>query len=59
LTRIGDVGAHDVYDQRRHAFAGAAQPPPREVRVQARGVARGAEVLVKARVGPIRRKKRP
>ncbi len=55
LTRIGMLGAQEAFDPQRH------EPPPRaksakSVRIAARGVARGAEVLARARTEAPRRR---
>jgi hypothetical protein len=57
LSRFGGVGATEAYDPLRHEFSAAAARLPKRVRVSVRGVARGNEVLVKARVGPVRAKR--
>lgn len=56
LTRIGRLGAREPFDAAKHELA-APNKAPKLVRVTARGVARGAEVLRRPRVGPLRRKK--
>lgn len=56
LTRIGSIGARAAFDPERHEREGAGAGQP--VRVVARGVARGAKVLAKARVAVVRRSKR-
>lgn len=58
LTRLGEVGKREPYDPKRHQLEGAGTTMI--VRVTARGVARGGEVLVKPRAVPAtRRKQRP
>ena len=47
LSRVGEIDANERFDALRHDFAGSR--PPKVVRVVARGVARGDEILVKAR----------
>ncbi len=58
LSRVGELGAAEKYDQQRHELAGAVAKMPRNVRIAARGVARGAEILLRPRVDPIVRKAR-
>ncbi len=58
LTRIGAIGAHESYDAMRHDLVAPVAKAPKTVRIEARGVARGAEILAKPRVGPVGRKKR-
>lgn len=59
LSRIGVLGAAEAFDPCRHDLTGPVAKPPKTVRIEARGVARGGDVLVKPRAGPMRRKKRP
>jgi hypothetical protein len=60
LARVGMLGAIEPYDPDRHELGAPVAKPPKRVRILARGVARGDEVLAKARVGPVgREKKRP
>lgn len=59
LSRIGALGAEEAFDTARHELARVVAKPPKTVRIEARGVARGEDVLVKPRAGPVRRKKRP
>jgi hypothetical protein len=59
LTRIGALGAVEAYDRRRHDLNAPVARAPKTVRIEARGVGRGDEVLAKPRVGPVRGKKRP
>lgn len=47
LSRVGEIDANERFDALRHDFAGSR--PPKIVRVVARGVARGDEILVRAR----------
>ncbi len=58
LSRIGALGGRESYRPNRHDLIDSSAKKPRMVRIQARGVARGAEILVKPRVGPVGRKKR-
>ncbi|MBL8536022.1 MAG: hypothetical protein JNM59_01320 [Hyphomonadaceae bacterium] len=55
LARLGILGATEPYDPSRHEYI--APGKPKTVRIKARGVARGGEILVKPRAGPSRRKK--
>lgn len=55
LTRVGEVGKREAYDPTRHNLDGAATT--QVVRIAARGVARGGEMLVKPRVVPTTRRK--
>jgi hypothetical protein len=57
LSRFGKVGAREPFDQRRHALALPAARPPKTVRIVAQGIARGGEVLVKARAVGVRAKR--
>jgi hypothetical protein len=57
LSRIGAVGALEPYDDKSHALIKAVARPPIRVRILSTGVARGGEVLVKARAEAIRRRK--
>jgi hypothetical protein len=56
MTRIGELGVREAYDPRRHDLAAPVAKKSKTVRIHARGVARGQEILVKPRVGPLRRK---
>jgi len=58
LSRIGALGEREPFDPKRHELLASMKKPPKVVRIQARGVARGGEVLVKPRAGPLRRKKK-
>lgn len=55
LTRLGVLGAKEAFDQKRHDFTNPPKRTPKTVRIVARGVARAGEILVKTRVGPVRR----
>jgi hypothetical protein len=57
LTRTGELGAETAYDPARHELVAAVSKTPNKVRIEARGVARGGEVLVKPRVA-LERKRR-
>jgi hypothetical protein len=56
LTRFGGVGGTEPFDAARHQLAAAIKRPPKRVRVKVQGVARGNEIIVKARVGAVRAK---
>jgi hypothetical protein len=58
LTRIGKRGASEDFDAARHELATRSKRAPKRVRVIAEGVARGREVLIKARVAPARAKRK-
>jgi hypothetical protein len=58
LSRIGDLDDQIDFDASDHELNAPVAKPPKTVRIQARGVARGGEVLVKPRVTPLERKKR-
>jgi hypothetical protein len=58
LTRVGTVGDRESYDPKRHDLVDSGAKMPKTVRIRARGVARGADVLVKPRAGPLGRRKR-
>lgn len=58
LMRVGELGAKEVFDPKRHSFVGSVAKPPKTIRITARGVTRGGEMLVAPRVGPVRRKKK-
>ncbi|HYD88956.1 MAG TPA: hypothetical protein VEA80_15885 [Vitreimonas sp.] len=57
LTRLGQLGAREAYDPKRHELTDAGARAPKTVRVEARGVARGGEVLAKTRAGRLRKAK--
>jgi hypothetical protein len=59
LTRIGELRAHVAFNDREHELNATVAKTPKTVLIQARGVARGADVLEKPRVAPVDRKKRP
>jgi hypothetical protein len=58
LTRIGALDAREAYDPTVHDLRQLVAKKPKTVRIQARGVARGIQVLVKPRVGAVRAKAR-
>lgn len=59
LSRIGDLEDVTEFDAEAHDLNAAVAKTPKSVLIQARGVARGGEVLIKPRVAPVERKKRP
>jgi|GEM_PF-1511226 len=59
LSRIGQMGAREPYDPKRHDLDDGGARAPKTVRVSARGVSRGGETLVKPRVKRLRRAKAP
>ena len=58
LSRIGRAGAVDDFDASRHEMTANAGRAPKRVRILDEGVARGREVLIKARVTTVRAKRR-
>lgn len=58
LARIGELEAQESYDPARHELNARPAKAPTIVRIQARGVARGEEVLERPRVAPVERKRR-
>lgn len=58
LSRIGDLDQRVDFSAEEHDLNAAVAKTPKSVRIQARGVARGDEVLVKPRVSPAEKKKR-
>lgn len=57
LLRIGKRGALEDFDSVRHDLEASSRRPPKRVRILVEGVARGREVLIKARVTPARAKR--
>ena len=57
LSRIGKLGAREAYDSKRHDVIEPVTRMPKTVRVMARGVVRGRDVLVKTRVGAVRKQR--
>lgn len=57
LSRLGKGGALEAFDPRRHDLLLSQTRAPGRVRVVEEGVARGSEVLVKARAKPVRAKR--
>lgn len=58
LSRVGDLDERVEFDTDSHDLNAAVAKTPKSVRIQARGVARGGEVLIKPRVAPAEKKKR-
>lgn len=58
LSRLGALGDHVIYDAALHDLSAAGSKKPKNVRIEVRGVTRGADVLVKPRVAPVGRKKK-
>ena len=58
LSRTGDLEERVTFDASEHDLNAAVAKTPKTVRIQARGVTRGGEVLAKPRVAPVERKKR-
>jgi hypothetical protein len=58
LSRTGDLEERVDFDANEHDLNAAVAKTPKTVRIQARGVTRGGEVLAKPRVAPVERKKR-
>jgi hypothetical protein len=54
LARFGALDALEPYDPKRHQLEKPAARTPKRVRIRAQGVARGNEVLIKARVAAVR-----
>jgi hypothetical protein len=55
LALFGRPGEIEPYDAKRHALAKAARRAPARVRLVSAGVARGQDVVVKARATPLKR----
>jgi hypothetical protein len=58
LARVGKRGASEEFDKAKHELTTPAKRAPRRVRVVVEGVARGREVLIKARVAPAKAKRK-
>jgi len=58
LQRIGLLGDKAPYDPAKHQLIAAVVKKPRTVRIAARGVARGSDILERPRVGPVTRGRR-
>jgi hypothetical protein len=56
LAVFGVVGAREAFDAKRHQAS--SRRAPKQVRIDAPGVARGAEILIKARVSAARTRRR-
>jgi len=56
---VGELGARVAFNPRTQELPALVAKTPMTVLIQARGVARGDEVLEKPRVAPVERKKRP
>lgn len=52
LTRIGALHEQAAFNPKEHDLVVACAKKPKKVRIAARGVARGGDVLVRARVRP-------
>lgn len=60
FTRLGgEPGVTEPYDEARHALVTNPAKPPAEVVIVAQGVARGGEVLVRARAKAVRKRASP
>lgn len=57
FSRIGEVGVGEPFDPQRHELAGQSKRAPALAYVRLPGVARGEQVLVKARAAPASAKK--
>lgn len=58
LIRLGKSGALEAFDPAKHDLALSVKRAPKRVRIIEEGVARGREVLVKARAQPVRTKRK-
>lgn len=58
FSRFGELDSQEAYDPLKHALNAAVAKSPKMVRIQARGVARGVEVLEQPRVAPAERRRR-
>jgi hypothetical protein len=54
LTRIGEPGAREAYNAKRHELARPMARAPKQVRIVASGIGRAGTILVKARVVAVR-----
>ena len=60
FSRLGaEPGESEPYDPARHELISVPAKPPAEVIIIAQGVARGAEILVKARARAVRKRPAP
>ncbi|MEZ5960084.1 MAG: hypothetical protein R3C30_06600 [Hyphomonadaceae bacterium] len=57
LSRLGDLDDEVEFDAEAHDLNAAVAKTPKSVRIQARGVTRGGEVLIKPRVTPADKKR--
>jgi hypothetical protein len=57
LITIGVADEIEIYDPARHMFIKSVARAPKSVRIVSPGIGRAGEVLVKARVAPVRRRK--
>lgn len=57
ISRLGKAGTTEPFNPAKHELAGRMRAPAR-VRIVEPGVARGADVLIKARVNPVRAKRK-
>ncbi len=57
LSRQGELGARAPYDPARHVLDDPSGRAPKTVRIAARGVSRGAEVLCPIRVRRLRKRR--
>ncbi len=58
LSRLGKGGTLEAFDPAKHDLALSVKRAPKRVRIIEEGVARGGEVLVKARAQPVRTKRK-
>ncbi len=58
LVWFGAPGAIESFDPKRHELARASSRAPKQVRIASRGLARGSEILIKARVTSARGQRR-
>lgn len=58
LARTGSLEAEVAFDAEAHDLNATVAKTPKTVRIQARGVTRGDEMLAKPRVAPVKRKKK-
>ncbi len=58
LTRVGELEQRIEFSADDHEMNASVVKSPKKVRIQARGVTRGGEILAKPRVAPVERKKR-
>lgn len=57
LTSLGTPGAVEPFDPARHELIKPSSRLPKRVRIASAGIARGAEVLIKARATTLRAKR--